>query len=310
MTIDNVVNLLAVLTLIEMMITTGLGVEFFAVLKVARRWRLVARALVANYLLVPAGAVVLLLLFNASPMIAAGFLIAAVCPGAPYGPPFTSMARGNVPLAVGLMVILAGSSAVLAPLLLGLLVPLVAGSAELNINILKMVITLLGAQLLPLGLGLLLRAQRPNLAERLKTPASRLSLWLNLITLAVVFVAQFRMLAEIRLRGYFGMLCLVLLCLAIGWFMGRRRDDSVKGMVITTSVRNVGVSLVIASASFPGTAAISSATAYALFQTLVIAGLASAWGRLTPGGMTLIKTRDRIRRPEKVRTSGWVSAGH
>ena len=30
------------------------------------------------------------------PLVAAGFLIAAVCPGAPYGPPFTRMAGGNV----------------------------------------------------------------------------------------------------------------------------------------------------------------------------------------------------------------------
>ena len=51
------------------------------------------------------------------------FLICAVCPGAPYGPPFTGMAKGKVGVAVGLMVILAGSSALVAPLLLHGLLP-------------------------------------------------------------------------------------------------------------------------------------------------------------------------------------------
>lgn len=55
-------------------------------------------------------------------------------------------------------------------------------------------------------------------------------------------------------------------------------------MAITTSVRNVGVSLVIVTGSFPGTAAITSATAYALFQTIVMVLVALAWGRLTPAG--------------------------
>jgi BASS family bile acid:Na+ symporter len=280
--IDQVINLLAAITLIEMMITIGLGVEFSAVLNVARNWRLVSRALIANYVVVPAAALGLLLLFGASPMIAAGFLIAAVCPGAPYGPPFTGMAKGNVPSAVGLMVILAASSAVLAPLLLGLLLPFVAGSADLRINVIKIVGTLLGAQLLPLSMGLLIRNRRPSLAVKLKKPAGTLSLLLNVLLLAVILAIQFRMLAEIRPWGYMGMLCLVISCMVAGRLMGRRADNSVKGMVITTSVRNVGVGLVIASASFPGTAAISSATAYALFQTVLMAGVASAWGRMTP----------------------------
>jgi hypothetical protein len=53
-------------------------------------------------------------------------------------------------------------------------------------------------------------------------------------------------------------------------------------MVMATAVRNVGVALVIATASFPGTKAVAAATAFALFQTLAVALAALAWGRLTP----------------------------
>src|SRR5436309_2404361 len=125
MTIDQAISLLASVTLFELMVTIGLGVTFAEVAGVARNWRLVGKAALANYVCVPAAALGLLLLFRPGsldpgnfPFIAAGFLIAAVCPGAPYGPPFTGLARGNVVVSVGLMVILAGSSALLAPLLL------------------------------------------------------------------------------------------------------------------------------------------------------------------------------------------------
>jgi BASS family bile acid:Na+ symporter len=98
----------------------------------------------------------------------------------------------------------------------------------------------------------------------------------------VIISAQFQTLAEIHLRGYFGMMCLVLATLLAGVLVTRwPPGETGKSMIVTTSVRNVGVSLVIATASFPGTAAITSATAYAIFQTVTVAMLALAWGRLT-----------------------------
>ena len=283
MAVDRLVNLLAAVTLIELMVTLGLGVKASDVLSVGHQWGLLSRAFVANYILVPGAAFGLLLLFHPSPMVAAGILIAAVCPGAPYAPPFTAMAKGNVTVSVGLMVVLATSSAVVAPLLLGLLLPVIAGNATIDINVVKMIGTLFGAQLLPFCLGIWIRHSHEALADRLKKPASALSLSLNLVLLTVIITVQFQTLAGIHVRGYFGVLCLVLATLVAGLLVTKREQaDTAKSMILTTSVRNVGVSLVIATASFPGTAAITSATAYALFQTVVIALVALAWGRYTP----------------------------
>src|SRR5262249_52032128 len=134
MTVDQLINVLVTITLIEMMVAVGLGVTFADLAGVAGNWRLAGRAALANYVCVPAATVGPLPLFDAHPMVAAGFLILAVCPGAPYGPPFTAVAKGNVPLAVGLMVILAGSSAVIAPVLLHYLLPLLAGDEPLQVD--------------------------------------------------------------------------------------------------------------------------------------------------------------------------------
>jgi BASS family bile acid:Na+ symporter len=224
-------------------------------------------------------------------MVAAGFLVAAVCPGAPYGPPFTAMAKGDVPVSVGLMVILAGSSTIIAPLLLLFLLPLMAGDTPLKINVVKMVGTLLGAQLLLLYVGLLVRRQHPSLADRLRRPAAGLSMLLNLLTLAAILFVQFRGLAEIRLVSYVGMLFLLLAAMLAGGLVGGRTSENRKGLVITTSVRNVGVSLVIVTGSFPGTAAITSATVYALFQTILVLLVALAWGRLTPTRIVSMKMK-------------------
>ena len=78
------------------------------------------------------------------------------------------------------------------------------------------------------------------------------------------------------------MFCLLLGCIAAGALMTGKAREDLKAMVIATAVRNAGVSLVIATASFPGTAAVTSATAYALFQTVLMAGVALTWGHLSP----------------------------
>jgi BASS family bile acid:Na+ symporter len=288
MHIDQLINVLATITLFEMMVTIGLGVTFADVVAVARNWRFVGKAAVANYVCVPAAAVALLLLFHANPYVAAGFLIAAVCPGAPYGPPFTGMAKGNVAASVGLMILLAGSSALLAPLLLNSLLPFTLGflpplppdSKPLQIDVFKVVSTLLLSQMLPLGVGLAIRQWRPVLAEKLKKPANLLSMVLNLATLGVILSVQFEMLIDIPLRGYVGMLALVAAGVAAGWLLGGPGADNRTAMTMATSVRNVGVSLVIATGSFGGTQAVTAATAFALFQTVVMALVALGWGRL------------------------------
>ena len=150
---NEIINILVTITLIEMMVAAGLGVTFADLAGIAGNWNLLGRAALANYVCVPAATVALLLLFDPHPMVAAGFLTLAVCPGAPYGPPFTAIARGNLTVGVGLMVILAGSSAILAPLLLHYLLPLVSGNEPLTVDASKIVSVLLVTQLVPLCIG-------------------------------------------------------------------------------------------------------------------------------------------------------------
>jgi BASS family bile acid:Na+ symporter len=279
MNADQLINVLVTVTLVELMLAIGLGASFREVLSVATSPRAMLQAAVANYVCVPAAAVGLLWLIRAQPLVAAGILCAAVCPGAPYGPPLTAVAKGNTTAAVGLMVMLAASSAVVAPLLLRGLLPIVTDSNSITVDAGRMVGTLLATQLLPLFAGLALREWRPVLAARLLTPANRLSAVLNLAVIVLILAAHFRALAEIRPVGFAAMLALVLSALAAGWLLGMPGSENRKAMAITTSVRNVGVSLVIVTTSFPGTSAVTAALAFALFQTLVMALLAFGSGR-------------------------------
>jgi BASS family bile acid:Na+ symporter len=279
MTIDQLINILVTITLIEMMVAIGLSVTVADLAGAVRNRRLVGRAVLANYLCVPAVTVGLLLLFGARPMIAAGFLILAVCPGAPYGPPFTAIAKGTLAVAVGLMVILAGSSAIIAPILLHALLLLMAGDEPLKVDAIRILAILLATQLVPLCIGIVVRQWRPLLADRLQKPATLLSKVLNLAVVGFILVAQFHLLMEIPLRALVGMLALLLASWAAGWLLGGPEPDNRKAMTLTASLRNVGVGLVIATGNFAGTPAVTAVLVYGLFEVFGSLLLALWWAR-------------------------------
>jgi BASS family bile acid:Na+ symporter len=281
MTADRLINLLAVVALAELMLTLGVGTTVAELWAVARDLGAVARATLANYVVVPAAAVALALLVQPHPMVACGAMVVAVCPGAPYAPPFTALAKGRVEQAVGLMVILAGSSAILAPLLLQGLLPLVTAGGSVSVDGLKIVATLALTQFLPLCAGLCAAAYRPALASLLKKPLARLGTVLNVGLIGVILAVQFRMLAAIRVVGYAAMLTLLLASGLAGWLLARHNPADRRTLAVTSAVRNVGVGLVIAGGSFPGTPAVTFVTAYALIQTVVVALAVTAVGRRT-----------------------------
>jgi BASS family bile acid:Na+ symporter len=293
LSVDRLINVLVTVTLIEMMVATGLSVTLNDLVGVARRWGLFARAALSNYLFVPAATVALLILFHPHPMVSAGFLTLAACPGAPYGPPFAAIAKGNVPVAVGLMAILAGSSAILAPLLLIYLLPLVLKNEALAVDAGKIAGTLVFIQLLPLCFGLALRRWLPPLADRLQKPAISLSKLLNITVVSLILLVQFPLLAEIRPRGWIGMLALLVSSWIVGWLLGGRDRGVRRTMTLTTSMRNVGVGLVIASGAFPGTPAVTATLAYGLFAVIGSLLFAKVWGRHSARGCaTEIKAAD------------------
>ena len=267
----NASNLIAILNaaaLVTMMLSMGLRVGSDQLLASARPARRLVLGLVVNYALVPAVTLGLLRVFHADPMVSVGFLILASCPGAPLGPPMTAIARGDVPWALGMMLILAGLSTLLTPALLSVLLPWVAPATDLHVNYAGIIRILLITQLIPLALGLGLRHVAPGWSRRVGKPVGRLASVLLLALVGAIVATQFDMLAAIRPRAWLGMGLLLMASLGLGWSCGGPGVASRKALATTTATRNVAVGLVIAGSDFAGTPAVTAVVAYGLFSLL------------------------------------------
>jgi predicted Na+-dependent transporter len=178
------------------------------------------------------------------------------------------------------MVILAASSAIPAPILLSFFSPLTARGANLKIDRFKIVTTLLMTQILPLGIGMLVHSRLRKHAEKLQKPTNLLSAILSLVVFVFIISLQYRTLAEIRWLGFVGLTLLILLCLAADWLVGGH-DWNSPAVGLTLAARNVGVALVIATAGFPDSPAVTAVIVVAMFQTLLLALVALWMGRFS-----------------------------
>jgi BASS family bile acid:Na+ symporter len=268
MNLASLANLLILIGLMAIMLSMGLKVTFEEVGASIRKPRLVVLGLVANYLLIPAVILGLLRAFDAGAMVSVGFLILAVCPGAPLGPPFAVIARGDVPSAIGQMVILAGLSALLSPALLGLVMMWLLPENDLHVDYLAIVRVLLVAQILPLGVGLALRQWAPKLSRWIDLPVRVAANLLLISAIVLVLFTEHGTFGTIKLQGWLGMLLLLAACLGIGWLCGGPGIATRKSTAVTAGIRNVAVGLIIASKNFAGTPAMTAVIAYAFVSIL------------------------------------------
>lgn len=263
-----IVKAMAALSLVSLMFWMGLKARFEDVLASTKNFKLIGLGFLANFILVPILTLGLLYIFSSDNLVCVGFLVIAVCPGAPVGLPFVAMARGDVAVAISQMIVLSTISVFLSPLLLGLLFKYLFKEDDLVIDSLKVIKTLFLIQILPLALGFFVHHKAPIFAERSIKILGKLSNLLLIITVLLILTVEYKTLTMIRYRDWIAMLVLFFGSLGIGWICGGSNKKIHTTMVITTGIRNAAIALVIVSNNFSGTVAVTTVVAHSLLCIL------------------------------------------
>src|SRR5215470_17003434 len=147
---------------VSSMMAMGVGFTVRQIIDTLRDMRLVLLALLANFIAMPLGALALDKMLRLDEPLGVGLLLLGVAAGAPFLPKLTELAKGNLPFAVGIMVLLAVGTVAYLPLVLQLLLPGVTVNSE------KIAGWLFLLTLLPLAIGFALRARYGEVAARVK----------------------------------------------------------------------------------------------------------------------------------------------
>jgi bile acid:Na+ symporter, BASS family len=210
------------------------------------RWGFVWRMLLANFVLVPSVALLLLHFTNFDLPIRAGILIFAFCAGAPFLIKLVQAARQDLALAAATMLLLMIVSVAYVPVMLPLFLP----GAEVDAWAIGRLLLL--QMILPLILGLVL-AQLASVIARFIQP------WIGLLanlTLYIVIVATLigyypQLVSEILGTGaILALLVLILAAFAIGYFLNPGSDRLQDVGALGTAQRNTAAGLIIAAENF------------------------------------------------------------
>jgi BASS family bile acid:Na+ symporter len=230
---------------VSSMMAMGVGFTVGQIIDALRDLRLVLLALLANFVAMPLGALALDKMLRLDEPLGVGLLLLGAAAGAPFLPKLTELAKGNLPFAVGIMMLLAIATVGYLPLVLPLLLP------GVTVNSGKIAGWLFLLTLLPLTTGLVLRALWGEVAARVKPVldwVSNISLVPMVLLLAVANIDK--ILHVFGTRGILAGFLLIALGFGIGWVLGGPGIDTRRALALATGQRNIAAALVVASESF------------------------------------------------------------
>ena len=273
-TLNTAVSLAIQLTIIVTMWSMGLRVTASQIFAALSKSRLMAKALLANLILVPFIAYFLLRLLDLPETNAVGILVMVAAPGAPLIPKYVEIAKGDLPFSVGLTFVLSVLSIFTAPLTINLFL---SGGYNFDIDVLGIVITLVIVQLLPLLLGMGVKWQSPALVDKLLRPSVLLATLLLILVIVLVLVRDLRSLGDLPLSTLVVMIIMTITMLALGWTLGGPDSISRKSLALGTSAQSSGLALLITIANFPASAL--TIVAFGLLNIFINVSISVFWNR-------------------------------
>lgn len=230
---------------ISSMLSMGLSLTMEQVIKPLRDTRLVILALVANFILVPALAYVITLVFPLEESLSTGLILLSTAAGAPFLPKLVQMAKGDTAFSVGLMVLLMVVTIIYLPLVL----PLLLG--DVQVNPWDIAQSLIFMMLIPLAVGLVIRARYAETADRLQPTFGQASNIAILVLLVLGVVLNFQdMIALVGSWGILAGVVFLVIAMAAGYLMGGSEPATRSVLGLGTAQRNISAALVVAAQNF------------------------------------------------------------
>jgi BASS family bile acid:Na+ symporter len=261
------------LFIVTSMLGMGMSLTMAQILQPLKNGRLVALALLANFVLVPLLAYIITLVIPLEQSLKIGLIVLSTAAGAPFLPKLVQGARGDIAFGVGLMVLLMVATIVYMPVVLPLLLP------GVSVNPWDIAKSLIVLMLTPLAIGLLVKSHSPDVAEHWQPVMNKIS-GLAILVLLVVGLGLnvSNILSLIGTGGILALLLFIVGSLLIGFLLGGR-DASVRSVMgLGTAQRNVAAAVLVSAQNFAGTMTLPFVLVGAILLLLILLPTAKRMG--------------------------------
>jgi predicted Na+-dependent transporter len=261
------------LFIVTSMLAMGMSLTMAQILQPLKNARLVALALLANFVLVPLLAYLIVRVIPLDQSLQIGLIVLSTAAGAPFLPKLVQGAKGDIAFGVGLMVLLMVVTIVYMPVVLPLLLP------GVSVNPWDIAKSLIFLMLIPLAIGLLFKSHSPESADHWQPVMNRISGLAILILLVVGLGLNIsNILSLIGTGGIVALLLFIVGSLLIGFLMGGS-DPAVRSVMgLGTAQRNVAAAILVSAQNFAGTMTLPFVLVAAILLLLVLLPTAKRMG--------------------------------
>ncbi|OBC01819.1 transporter [Mycobacterium sp. 852013-50091_SCH5140682] len=276
--LQHAVPIATLIFVVSSMVAMGLGLKISEVTAPLRNLRLVAMSMLANFVLMPAAAVLLAKALRLDEPFGVGLLLLGVAAGAPFLPKLAQIAKGDLAFAVALMVVLMVITVAYLPLVLPLLLP------GVSVNPGQIARSLVVLMLVPLAIALAVNAKLPSVAKAVKPWCDRLSS-LGLVAVVVLLVVvNFRnVLSVFGTRAILAGLLFIAIGYGLGWALGGPASGTRPVLGLGTAQRNIAAALVVGGQSFTDPSVVVMVVVVAIVSLLVLLPLSRRLARNAAG---------------------------
>ena len=244
--LSKVIPIAMLVFVVSSMLAVGLSLTVKQILAPLRDTRLVLLALAANFVLMPVTAFAISRLLQLDSSLGIAFLLLGTAAGAPFLPKLASVAGGSLAFSVGLMVLLMVLTVGYMPLVLPLLLE------GVSVDPLKIARSLVLLMLVPLALGLLVKARYGGISGRLAPLLNKLSSLSLALMILLMVITNMRSIVDLfGSRGVLASVIFLIAGIAIGWFLGGSGAGVKSVLALGTAQRNIAAALVVGGQNFP-----------------------------------------------------------
>jgi len=271
--LNTLYNLMGLVFVLGTVISMGLSLTMIQITGPLRNVRFVIMALLANFVVVPIAALILIRLFGLDEPLAIGLLLVSLAAGAPGLPKLAEFAKVDTAAATGLMVLLVIVTIIILPIALPLLL------TGISVTFWDIASGLVYLILIPLAISLFVRARYANAAasaQPIFAQASNLSL---LILMVLMVVLNFNnVIGLLGSGGLLASLILVLISVGGGYLLGNFSGADNWVQALGAGQRNIAAAMVVATMNF-GNDEVVMVIVYSLIGLVIMTPLSLELGK-------------------------------
>jgi BASS family bile acid:Na+ symporter len=244
--------------------------------------------LLAQYLILPAVAFGIGLVMAGTPSIALGLLLVACCPAGALSNYLTGVARGSVVTSVSMTAISTLFSVLVTPLLFAFWASINPATRavleQIKIDPKRVVMFLLVMLIVPVAAGTIIRARRPEIADKSRLWVRRIAGIVFAVVVAIVLLGNIKVLGSFAEIALPPVLITFTIAVVLGWGLAQASGliaADRRAVTLEVAFQNVALAVGLAVAFFPQLAgvAITSILWGVVHLTLGLA-IAALWMRM------------------------------